>query len=135
MQDGSHRLSTLIHQRTIMSKVMIVDDDRTTVMLLQTLLELDGFDVTIVPNGSAVIATVEHSLPDVILMDYHLTDMYGVEVLRDLRAHPAFGQIPVIITSGMDVSDEAMDAGANEFLVKPFEPGDLPALFNKHIAK
>ncbi|MCA9889434.1 MAG: response regulator [Anaerolineae bacterium] len=118
-----------------MSKVMIVDDDRTTVMLLQTLLELDGFDVTIVPNGSAVIATVEHSLPDVILMDYHLTDMYGVEVLRDLRAHPAFGQIPVIITSGMDVSDEAMDAGANEFLVKPFEPGDLPALFNKHIAK
>jgi len=118
-----------------MSKILIVDDDRTTVSLLQTLLELDGFDVTIVANGSGVIPTLQTSVPDVILMDYHLTDMLGVEVLRDLRANEIYGEIPVIITSGMDVSAEAMSAGANEFLVKPFEPGELPALFNKHIAK
>lgn len=118
-----------------MSKILIVDDDRTTVSLLQTLLELDGFNVSIVANGSGVMPMIETSPPDVILMDYHLTDMLGVEVLRDLRANETYSEIPVIITSGMDVSDEVMRAGANEFLVKPFEPGDLPALFNKHIAK
>ena len=117
-----------------MVRVMIVDDDRTTVKLLQTLLELDGFDVVAVPRGADVLPRIEESKPDIVLMDYHLSDIHGVEVLRDLRKRAAYAQMPIIITSGMDVEDEALKAGATTFLLKPFEPDDLPALFNRLIA-
>jgi DNA-binding response OmpR family regulator len=115
-------------------KIMIVDDDHTTVKLLQTLLELDGFEVSVAPRGGDVIPLAQKVNPDVFLMDYHLSDMDGVEVLRDLRAGVAgeiFVNKPIVMTSGLDVEDEVMEAGANAFLVKPFEPDDLPILFNK----
>ncbi|HRF96413.1 MAG TPA: response regulator [Aggregatilineales bacterium] len=114
-----------------LAKVMIVDDDRTTVKLLQTLLELDGFDVVVANRGGDVIGLAEQAHPDIFLMDYHLNDMHGVVVLRDLRVHPIFSNTPVIMTSGLDVSEEVMAAGASAFLVKPFEPEDLPILFGR----
>ncbi|MFW5708694.1 MAG: response regulator [Chloroflexota bacterium] len=116
-----------------MAKVMIVDDDRTTVKLLQTLLELDGFEVAVANRGGDVLSMASQEKPDIFLMDYHLSDMEGVDVLRDLRASGDFKETPVIMTSGMDVRDEVMAAGANAFLVKPFEPDDLPKLFQQYI--
>lgn len=113
-----------------MTKVMIVDDDRNTVKLLQTLLELDGFDIAIAARGADVIPNAEAALPDIFLMDYHLADMDGVDVIRMLRKHDTFANTPIIMTSGLDVEDEALEAGANKFIVKPFEPGELPGLFN-----
>lgn len=112
---------------------MIVDDDRTTVKLLQTLLELDGFEVSVAGRGVDVMPLAQKVRPDVFLMDYHLADMHGVEVLRALRASAEFAQTPVVVASGMDVSAEVLSAGANHFLVKPFEPDELPVLFNKLI--
>ena len=113
-----------------MAKVMIVDDDQTTTSLLKTLLELDDFEVMAVSRGGDVISRAEQFQPDIFLMDYHLTDTQGVVVLREIRRHVSLHMIPVVIASGMDVEDEVMEAGANTFLVKPFEPGDLPRLFN-----
>lgn len=113
-----------------MAKVMIVDDDLTTVSLLETLLELDGFEVKSVNRGADVIVNAEVFQPDIFLMDYHLADTEGVEILKQIRAHATLSSTPVVIASGMDVEDEVMDAGANAFLVKPFEPADLPILFN-----
>jgi len=115
------------------AKVMIVDDDQTTVSLLETLLELDGFEVKSVHRGAEVIPEAETFQPDIFLMDYHLADMHGVEVLRDIRKHDSLSGIPVIIASGMNVEDEVMEAGANQFMVKPFEPADLPTIFNQLI--
>lgn len=112
-----------------MTKVMIVDDDRNTVKLLQTLLELDGYEVAIAPRGADVIPTAEQTNPDIFLMDYHLADMDGVDVIRQLRVHPTFANTPILMTSGLDVEEEALEAGANKFIVKPFEPGDLPIIF------
>lgn len=112
---------------------MIVDDDRTTVSLLQTLLELDGFEVIVVGLGADVIPKAEASQPDVLMIDYHLTDTEGTTVIRDLRQHEQFATMPIVMASGLDVSAEARAAGANEFIVKPFEPSDLPDLFNRLI--
>lgn len=114
-----------------MAKVMIVDDDQTTVSLLKMLLELDDFEVVTVALGTEVIPQAETFQPDIFLMDYHLTDIHGVEVLRDIRVHDTLSDIPVVIASGMDVEDEVLQAGANMFLVKPFEPSELPILFNQ----
>ncbi|GAB4442798.1 MAG: hypothetical protein Kow00120_11830 [Anaerolineae bacterium] len=112
-----------------MPKVMIVDDDRTTVKLLQTLLEMDGFEVALCPRGGQVMERARADAPDLVLMDYHLADVKGLEVLVALRADPEFADLPVVMTSGLDVSEECKAAGADEFLIKPFEPGSLGALF------
>ncbi len=113
-----------------MAKVLIVDDDKTTVMLLKTLLELDGFEIQTIGNGSGVMTLLDSFQPDVILMDYHLSDMNGVEVLREIRAHNTHAKLPVVLASGMDVGDEVLAAGANKFLIKPFEPDELSGIFN-----
>lgn len=116
-----------------MSKVMIVDDDRVTVNLLRTLLELDGFEVVTAGRGMDVLPLCGKQRPDAILMDYHLADMDGVEIVRSLRAHPDFHSIPVIMASGLDVEDEAKAAGVQKFLVKPFEPGELAGILKQLI--
>lgn len=110
---------------------MIVDDDRTMTSLMQTLLELDGYQVTIVSRGSDVITKAEQTRPDIIVMDYHLADTHGVEIVKDIRAHSTLSQTPIVIASGMDVSEEVLAAGANEFLTKPFDPDDLPVIFKR----
>ncbi len=114
-----------------MPKVMIVDDDRNTVKLLQTLLELDGFVVVVAGRGADVMPIAEQAKPDIFLMDYHLADMDGVDVVRQLRLTDTFATIPIVMASGLDVEDEAKAAGVNFFMIKPFEPGDLAPLFNK----
>lgn len=113
------------------TRVMLIDDDRTTVKLLQTLLELDGYEVSTVPRGLDVLPKMEQIRPDIVLLDYHLSDIEGDKVVRDLRQVPAFALTPIIVTSGMDVEREALQAGANSFLLKPFEPEALPELFER----
>ena len=116
-----------------MPKVMIVDDDRTTVTLLKTLLELDGLDVVIVPRGAMVLEKAHQEMPDLFLLDYHLADMEGTTITRNLRADPTFVKTPIVMASGLNVEDEAKQAGANLFMVKPFEPANLATIFNKLI--
>lgn len=117
-----------------MARVLIVDDDRTTVRLLQTLLQLDGFEVSTAAKGGDVVAVAEKDRPDLVLMDYHLADMDGVQLIEILRRHPSFGKTPIVVASGMNVERESKAAGATEFLIKPFDPGYLPKLFHKLIA-
>jgi DNA-binding response OmpR family regulator len=110
---------------------MIVDDDRTTVQLLKTLLELDGFEVDLAGDAETAHQKAGETSPDVFLVDYHLAEMDGTDFVRQLRESALFGKTPVIMTSGLNRTNEAMAAGANEFLIKPFDPGDLVALLRK----
>jgi CheY-like chemotaxis protein len=114
---------------------MIVDDDRATVTLLQTLLEMDGFDVILCPHGGEVLEKARKQRPDLVLMDYHLSDTEGLGVLKAIRADPKVIGTPVVMTSGLDVGEECKAEGADEFLLKPFEPGSLAGLFNHLIEK
>jgi len=113
-------------------KVMLVDDDRTTATLLETLLSLDGFEVISAARGSEVLEKARREQPDAFLIDYHLAgSMNGAEIVGRLRAEPAFQHAPIIMTSGMNVEDAALRAGANVFLIKPFDPAQLPSLLNQ----
>lgn len=104
---------------------MLVDDDYNTVNLLQLLLEMDGFEVAAAPGGAEVMAKAKAFSPDAFLVDYHLSDLKGVDLVRQLRAEAEFKKAPIIMTSGLDRSDDALAAGATEFLLKPFEPNHL----------
>ena len=112
-----------------MPRVLIVDDDRTTVRLLKTLLELDGYDVSVAPTAAAVVTLALEVRPDLFLMDYHLDEMDGVQIVNHIRALPDFQHTPIVITSGMNVEREALAAGASRFLMKPFDPDSLNQLF------
>jgi DNA-binding response OmpR family regulator len=110
---------------TALPRVMIVDDDRNTTSLLKTLLEMDGFEVLVVPRGLEAISKAEEFAPDAFLVDYHLNDISGLELIRTLRSNGTFAQTPIIMASGRDVGQEAQAAGADMFLVKPYDPGLL----------
>lgn len=114
-----------------MPKILIADDDRTTVRLLQTLLEMEGFRVCSVQRGGEVAAAIAEQRPDLLLVDYRLIDMDGIEVIRRVRTEPDTRNLPVVMASGMDVEDEATEAGASAFLIKPFEPEVLTDLFHE----
>jgi two-component system KDP operon response regulator KdpE len=114
------------------SKVMIVEDDATSVKLLKILLEeVDGFEVSVARKGSDVMPLAEQTKPDVFLIDYHLLDMNGIDLIKSLRASTLFAKTPIVMASGLDVEVEALKAGANKFLTKPYEPEDLSRLFNE----
>ena len=114
-----------------MPRVMIVDDDKTTVDLLKMLLELDGFEVVVSPTGNGTPARAHETLPDAFLVDFNLPDADGTEVVEKLRSDEVFRGRPSVMASGMERGKEALAAGANLFLSKPFEPDDLVAVLNK----
>ena len=104
---------------------MLIDDDRTTIGLLRTLLELDGFEVVLAPNGETALAEAQTSKPDAFVVDYRLPDYSGMDLVRELRAKADFAKAPIVMTSGLPRDEEALAAGADKFLVKPFEPNHL----------
>jgi CheY-like chemotaxis protein len=108
-----------------MPKVMIVDDDRTTVTLLETLLQMDGFDVVTEARKGMILPGIRQAAPDIVLMDVFLAQSDGMGVLAELRSAPDLAHIRVVMTSGMDLEDQCMAAGADAFLLKPYTPDQL----------
>jgi len=111
-------------------RILIVEDDATSVKLLKILLEeVHGHKISVARRGADAMALAEQEQPDVFLIDYHLVDMDGIELIKSLRASERFAKTPIVMASGLDVEDEAIQAGANSFLTKPYEPDDLSKLF------
>ena len=109
---------------------MIVDDDNAMTSLLKTLLEMEpeGFEVSVAPRGGTALEKAEVDPPEIFIVDYHLNDMDGIELVGYLRGSDMFADTPIIMASGLDVEKEALAAGVDLFLIKPFEPGDLAGI-------
>lgn len=114
-----------------MTRVMIVDDELEMSRLLKMLLELEGFSVETTPTGEGALAKAVVQVPDVFMVDYHLHDMSGEDLIRKLRAQDALVHVPIVVASGRDVEPEVLRAGATEFMLKPFEPDDLIATLKR----
>ena len=108
-----------------MTHVLVVDDDRTTTRLLAMLLELEGFQVSQTPQAEAVLEMGRKKNVDAFVIDCNLGEVSGVDLLRHIRADADLADKRVIMTSGLDLSHEAMGAGADLFLLKPFSPTEL----------
>lgn len=116
-----------------MHKVLIVDDDKLTVSLLKTLLELDGFDVISIGDSRTALQKVGDILPEAMVVDYQLADGSGIDFIKQVRMVAQFAKTPIIMASGLDREDEARAAGADHFLIKPFDPGELVKILEQHI--
>lgn len=108
-----------------MNTVVVVDDDQVFSGLLKTVLELEGYQVTVVPWPDDVVPTVRQVMPVLMLMDVHTGRGDTLGVLRELRTDEALNNVLVVMTSGMDRSAECLAAGADDFILKPFSPSEL----------
>ncbi len=107
--------------------ILIVDDEAQMRRLLRTSLENEGFKITLAENGTEAIRVVESTRFDLIILDLGLPDIDGIEVLKKFRTWVRY---PIIILSARTNEQDivsALDAGANDYLTKPFRGGELIA--------
>ncbi|MBE9584338.1 response regulator transcription factor [Mucilaginibacter sp. JRF] len=116
-------------------KIMIADDDPGIVDAVEMLLEFEGYAVTSTVEGSAVLA-LQDNLPDLLLLDIWMSGEDGRDICRSLKGDATKKHIPVImISASKDIKDSAMQAGADDFLAKPFEMNDLLGKIEALIAR
>src|SRR5262245_48482207 len=112
-------------------RVLIADDDPVGLRGLHGLLQSWGYDVTTADNGMAALSTLSApDAPRLALIDWEMPGLYGPEVCRKVRDwHSADSPYLILLTSRSSRSDviEGLDAGADDYLVKPFDPGELRA--------
>ncbi|WP_054522230.1 response regulator transcription factor [Thermanaerothrix daxensis] len=112
------------------SRIMIVEDDPETTMLLKQILRTAGFDVLSAVNGVEAIKKYHTVTPDLVLLDLMMPEMDGWETLRQLRQ---VSSTPVMVLTAVDSKDSLMDcfqSGADDYLVKPFHRGEILARIN-----
>lgn len=118
--------------------ILIVDDMEANRAVLCRRLERFGYGVLSVDSGAAALSIVAHSVPDIILLDYMMPQMNGIEVLRTLRANPATRDVPVIMVTARAESEatvEALDAGADDYVTKPIDFEVLRARIEAQLSK
>lgn len=109
-------------------KVLLAEDDHTMVELLQTLLKMEGFDVSTLDMEADVATELFRLNPGFLFMDVHLGPQSGIAILESIRKIPEFAPLKIIMTSGMDMREQCMQHGADYFILKPFMPDDLLSL-------
>jgi DNA-binding response OmpR family regulator len=110
-----------------MAKVLLIEDDDTMLSLLETLLEIEGFQVSIFNGKSAEnpLHFIHREAPEVVLLDVHLRTANGLEIARQIRQDEQLKALRILMTSGLDMRRQCLEAGADGFLMKPYMPDDL----------
>ena len=110
--------------------ILIVEDEAALVELLRYNLEREGFEVAATPSGEEALMIVEERRVDLVLLDWMLPHMSGIEVCRQIRRKPDLRSLPVImLTARGEQSDRirGLDTGADDYVTKPFAPEELVA--------
>lgn len=116
-----------------MKNILIADDDASIVDALGYLLEDEGYAVAKVTNAD-ILASAQRELPALILLDIWMSGQDGRAICRSLKHHPTTAHIPILMVSAHhDGPAIAREAGADDFLSKPFEIDDLLAKVAAHI--
>ena len=109
-------------------RVLVVDDDRAVRDALRRVLALAGYDVQVAEDGAEAIEAVVQAVPDAVVLDVGMPGIDGLEVCRRLRR--LGNRVPILmLTARVDISDRVagLDAGADDYLIKPFDVDELKA--------
>jgi len=110
--------------------ILIVEDEPALVDLLRYNLEANGFEVRATMDGDEALMMVDERLPDLIVLDWMLPSVSGIEICRQLRRKTATRQVPIILlTARTEESDRirGLESGADDYVTKPFSPTELLA--------
>jgi DNA-binding response OmpR family regulator len=108
-------------------RVLVVEDDEEIAQVLKRSLRLEGYEVRSAADGVEALETARAFVPDLVILDLGLPRLDGVDVARRLRGD---GDVPILVLTARDALDakvEGLDAGADDYLVKPFEREELLA--------
>lgn len=109
-------------------KVLVVDDEVAYSAIIGMVLEAFGLEVEIVPSATEAYYSMKRYVPDLILVDIMMPEVDGMTFVRWLRTTRTWGRIPVVAISALarpEDRTEALEAGINDFLSKPFTPEEL----------
>jgi DNA-binding response OmpR family regulator len=109
------------------ARVLVVEDDEEIAQALQRSLRLEGYDVRIAGDGVSALDDAHVFLPDLVILDLGLPRMDGIDVARELRGRD---DVPILMLTARDAVEsrvDGLDAGADDYLVKPFERQELLA--------
>jgi two-component system, OmpR family, response regulator RpaA len=111
-----------------MSRILVIDDDQAIAELVKVNLELSGHQVTTAGDGIKGLALAKQNRPDLIVLDIMMPDLDGFTVCQRLRQDPTTHSIPVLMLTALGMTKDKVtgfDAGADDYLVKPFEIPEL----------
>jgi len=111
-------------------RVMIVEDEQALNLLLRYNLESEGFDVDIVDRGDEAETRVSEAMPDLVILDWMLPGVSGIEICRRLRARSETKHLPILMLTARGEESErvrGLDTGADDYVVKPFSLPELLA--------
>lgn len=120
------------------NKVLVIDDDRFMVRVISDCLEKEGFAVNGAYDFNSAMDKIYSNAPDIILLDVVLPEMNGVEICRLLRNDTRTSHVPIImLTSKVEVEDKVagLDAGADDYITKPFDCLELIARVKTHLRR
>lgn len=109
---------------------LLVEDEAALVELIRYNLEREGYETAAAADGEEALVMIDERAPDIVLLDWMLPKLSGIEVCRRLRARPATRNLPIImLTARAEESDRirGLDTGADDYLTKPFSVSELTA--------
>ena len=116
-----------------MPKILILEDEAILAELLQELLRFEGYEV-LAPDRFDGLADVLGDFPaDGVILDIHLEDVDGLELIGELRGHAAAKEAYILAISGLDHAQAAKEAGANDFMLKPYMPDELVKMLKENL--
>ena len=113
-----------------MAKVLVVEDEHALSELLSYNLTKEGFTVAVAADGEDALYMVEEDAPDIVLLDWMLPNVSGVEICRQLRARNQTRDIPIIMLTARGEEEDrvrGLQTGADDYLTKPFSMSELVA--------
>lgn len=136
MRDAEQEEVMQVHDTSQSEKplVLVVDDDESIINLVQTSLTRNGYKTIIAYDGQEGSEMAKICSPAAIVLDWMMPNMDGMEMLRYIRSQPETKDIPVIMLTGKKMTQDvlaAIENGASEYLVKPFEMSEFIARFKK----
>ena len=114
--------------------ILFADDDADTREMMKALLGFEGYDVILASDGREAIESARQTFPSLILLDLELPKLNGISVARNLKSDPRFKGTPIIMLSGHNPGtfrQQALDAGCDEYLLKPFDFSRIEELIER----
>lgn len=121
-----------------MARILIAEDQEDLREMIAIALRLDGHQVVLASDGKEALAQANETSPDLFILDIHMPHMTGYEVTKNLRKQSRFRNAPIIIISAKNLDYEiqaGLDAGAVDYLRKPFAPQILTNRVNLHLSR
>ena len=115
------------------AKVFLVEDDQSIITLVEYNLKKEGFKVSVSSDGEDALKEIKNQEPDLILLDWMLPNLSGIDICKSLRKDKKFQDLPIIMLTAKGQEEDkvsALNAGADDYITKPFGHSELVARIN-----